>query len=277
MSYDSLNDFISAVEYGTKLHISIVFFSNFGNIKTRLPYYRTIHKTPICDAAKNTADGLSKCMQCKNTVLKKSIVKKKSFYGLCVKGVFEYCRPVIFNNSAVAVIFIGNILTDSKRQIDLLNQNFDYSLIKTMQTDFSETDCVRTADILEAYLIYLFEKYHASEKDRFDPLVENIINYIEENFTYSFSMTELSAIFNYNEKYLGRLFKKRTGYTVKEYCNLRKIEKAKYMLTNESASIIDISSRVGYNNTTYFNRIFKTTTGLSPKEYRKEHQKVLSQ
>lgn len=266
---NTLNDLIQSLEYGTRLHISVVFLGSNGNEMTHLPSSQTIHDAPVCNAAKSTADGFAACFRCRNIVLKSLIKRKTPLAGFCAKGVYEYCRPVLRKNTVVAVIFIGNILTEQVRQNDRLRANVDPALLATMQTGFSPEDCRRTADILESYILFLLDTYGNSAPADFDPKLENMKSYIEENMLYDFSMSDLAAVFNYNEKYLGRFFKAQTGYTVREYCNFLKIQQAKELLVRTKQSVSDIAVRVGYNNITYFNRIFKKITGCSPKEYRK--------
>ena len=139
-----------------------------------------------------------------------------------------------------------------------------------MEKNFTLEDCCRTADLLESYIHYLLDRYGETTQEASDVLIENIKSYIAENLLHDFSMADLSTVFNYNEKYLGRLFKQKTGMSIKEYCNLAKIKKAKYMLENTRMSIANIAIQVGYNNVTYFNRIFKKVTGQSPQAYRGE-------
>lgn len=263
-----LNKLISSIEYGTNLHISVVFLNRYGNEKTRLSKEQTIHSCPVCDAAKSSSNGFASCFRCRNAVLKWCVRRKKSFGGFCVKGVYEYCRPVIYNSDVAAVIFIGNILTDIKLQHSILQKHINPSLLKTMQKNFTEEDCCRTADVLENYILHLLDKYGESSAEPTDTLIDNIKNYVNENLMYDFSMTDLSVVFNYNVKYLGRLFKSKTGFTVKEYCCVCKIEKAKILLKTTSLTIIDISAQSGFNNVSYFNRMFKRITGISPSQYR---------
>ena len=85
---------------------------------------------------------------------------------------------------------------------------------------------------------------------------------------YGFSMEELASAFHYSEKYLGRMFKQRTGQTVKAYCNRLKVERAKQLLINTDMSMQDIAMQTGFSSTTYFDRIFAGITGVSPREYR---------
>jgi len=271
MEFQPLGSLISALEYGTNVHICVVFLDHYGNEKTRLVRSQKIHETPVCNAAKCTPDSLSACFRCRNIVLKLVRTRKKAFGGFCINGVYEYCQPVILNDTVVAVVFVGNVLSDNEEQRLRLQKAVGSRLLKTMQQDFSAQQCTQLAELVASYILLLLQQYGITEKSAFNPLLDNINSYIEENILYDFSMDELASAFNYNEKYLGRLFKSKTGHSIKEYCNALRIENAKKLLTDSRISVADIAGQVGYNNVTYFNRVFKTVTGLSPRQYRQEH------
>lgn len=265
MDFSNLSDLISMLEYGTNLHISIVFLSDFGNEKTILPRESTIHSSPICDNFKQSPNGYKKCFRCRNIALKKATILKKSFGGLCINGIYEYCRPVILKSEVIAVVFIGNIYNDNPKIRDL-----DSFFLSTLQKDFSESDCKRTADLIESYILFLAKEYPKNEKITFNPLIENIKNYVEENLKYDFPIASLAAIFGYNEKYLGRTFKKHTGLSITEYTNKRRIEEILPLIENTDIPITEIALRAGFNSVTYFNRVFKKETGYTPSTIRKK-------
>lgn len=50
--------------------------------------------------------------------------------------------------------------------------------------------------------------------------------------------------------------------------NRLRIEKAKNLLKETGLKISEISSRVGYSQTSYFGSIFRKFEGCTPKEYR---------
>lgn len=261
-----LYDLMKSLEYGTKIHISVVFLDDFGNQKTLLPLSQTIHSKPICSAFKCIGNGHNKCIRFRNLVLKKAKIEKKPFGGCCINGIYEYCYPVVINNAVVCVIFVGNILPlDSKR---LSNKLFDNSLIDTLETNFDYKQCEKLSLILESYIRFLFKEFPQKKKSEFNPLIENIKNYIEENLNYDFKVTDFSKIFNYNEKYIGKLFKSKTGISIKEYINQRRIEIAEKLLLETTLSITNISLKVGFNNVSYFNRVFKSVKNMTPGEYR---------
>ena len=84
-----------------------------------------------------------------------------------------------------------------------------------------------------------------------------------------FDRKELADKFEYNEKYLSSIFKKRAGKSFKEYLTDKRIELAKRILSSERTPIKAVASMVGYEDEYYFMRVFKRKTGFTPKNYRK--------
>lgn len=270
MEHSNLSDMITALEHGNKFHIAVVMFNRCGNAKTRLPLEQRNHEAPVCDAAKSDTESYSRCYRCRETVLRMATTRKKSFYGLCINGVYEYCRPLVRDEQVVGVILIGNIYDGSPEQLRRLTKKDLLALEPTMQHGFTRQDCERTADVLESYISYLLDTYGERTSKTFDALVEEIRSYIEENAYNNFSIAALAKHYNYNEKYLGRLFKSRTGYTIREYCNQVRLNKAKKLLKSTKLSISQIATQSGYNNVTYFNRVFKEHVRMSPLQYRQK-------
>ena len=272
MEHSSLSELIRALEQGTKIHISIAFYGNFGNRYTHRTYSQTIHDSPVCLEAKMDQDGLADCYRCRSLTERLLRQRKKAFFGYCTKGVFEYCRPIMYDDHMVGVIFIGNILTTDPRQRQKLVKFVDAKHLDSMEQNYSEEDCVRAADVLESYITFLLDKY-GNENHNYDPLLENIKSYIREHMAYNVSLTELAEVFNYNEKYLGQLFKSRCGYSIKGYCNYIRIKQAKRLLIDTKISVSRIAQQLGYSNVTYFDRVFRYYTGVSPQLYRTARKK----
>ena len=277
MEHSSLSDLIIALEYGHNFHISVVLFDRCGNSKTRLMPEQRIHETPVCEGAKVEQSRYPQCYRCRELVLRMLTTRKKSFGGLCINGVYEYCRPLVRDEQVVGAILIGNIYTGSPEQLYRLEQNNLLPMIPTMQHHFTQQDCQRTADILESYISFLLDRYGERTPKNFDNVVADIRSYIEENAHNDFSITALAQQYNYNEKYLGRLFKSRTGYTIHEYCNQVRLTRAKKLLRSTNLSISRIAALTGYNNVTYFIRVFKQHTLMSPLQYRQKKKNTNQQ
>lgn len=256
----TLYDLISCLEYGTNLHISVTFFGNFGNRLTVLPEEKKIHSKPICDRFKSGKNGTRRCIRCRETAIKRMIKTKEPFGGFCVNGVFEYCVPVIIDKKMACAVFIGNIL----KKGSALYGSIENDLLSTLEADFEKYEQI--GGILKNYIeILLKDGIHKTDS----PLIENVKAYLLENITYDFTVKEIASVFNYNEKYLGKLFLQKTGLSVKQYINKKRINLAEDLLKNSDLSVTSISAKVGFNNVTYFNKIFKSYLKISPKEYRK--------
>mgnify|MGYP006067067527 CR=1 FL=1 len=263
MEYSSLYQLITCLEYGTRVHINVVFLGNTGNYKTKLPAEKVTHSKPFCEFMKSTPKGFERCFACKNFALHKAITGRKPFGGFCFNGIYEYCCPVIEKGNVTAVIFIGNILADPLKISPAQMERFS----QTFERNFPEEMCVQFGCILENQIKLLIEEY-ADRKTEFDPLITNIKNFIEESLYHDISVRHIASVFNYDEKYIGRVFKRHTGKTIKEYMNIKRLKKAEELLKNTKLSITEVSGKAGFNNVTYFNRIFKRYLHVSPMEYR---------
>jgi len=269
MEYSSLYDLITYLQYGTKLHIGVFFFGNYGNEKCILPEAQTVHASRICHEFKTRENGFEKCFRCRNAAINRALRSKESFGALCINGVYEYTRPVVINDDVVCIIFIGNILEETtgceKLKKRLPEKEF---LLDTLESNFTPEQCEAVGALLETYIRTLLENIVSKLPDSFNPLIENIKNYVEANLEYDIKIAEVAKAFKYNEQYLGRLFKKETGLSFCEYINKQRINRAKRLLKETEESVIDIASFVGFNNVTYFNRIFKRQLSITPLEFR---------
>lgn len=253
MEHTALQEFLQFLEYGTNLHITVVFLENYGNEKTKLDSYFVNHSKPYCEFKKSTPDGLSRCIRCRNRAISRVCETKTSFGGMCDGGVYEYVTPVIYADVVIAVIFIGNIKDSDE---------FPFEKI------FDEDMCRRLALIVENQIKLLVKEY-PSTRGKFNPLIMNIKNYIEESLFGEISVREIARLFNYNEKYIGKLFKEEEGIGMLEYINSRRLDKSCELLRLSSRTVIEVAQQTGFNNVTYFNRLFKKRFGKSPTEFRK--------
>lgn len=270
MEFSNLYNLIKFIEYGTRLRIGILFFGLHRNEKLLIPYSHQIHSAPVCLELKSRVGGYEKCFACRNAAIDKAINTKTAFGGRCINGVYEYTHPIVINNNVFAIIYIGNILrsNDCEKIKRLLN---DSELISTMEYDFSEDKCKEVTWLIESYIRLLIKEYPVSNESGYEQLIENLKNMIDLNLEYDISLTLIAKSFGYNEKYLGRLFKSRTGISFKRYVNEKRISRAKSFLLNSNMTVIAVSEKVGFNNVTYFNHVFKEICGVSPIAYREKH------
>ena len=88
------------------------------------------------------------------------------------------------------------------------------------------------------------------------------------------SVHELAERFCFSRSYISHMFKKRSGYGLKQYCNLLKIKDAKALLEGTEMSVSEVAFSVGFNNFSYFINTFKKVTGKTPLEWRFDRKKI---
>ncbi|QHQ59423.1 helix-turn-helix domain-containing protein [Anaerocolumna sedimenticola] len=104
--------------------------------------------------------------------------------------------------------------------------------------------------------------------------VSEVASFIMANSTEVKSLDDLAKRFFISKCYLSRIFKEVTSFTVSEYININRIQKAQQMLLETDLSITEISASLGYESITYFEKVFSNFTETSPLKYRKKYKKT---
>ena len=96
-------------------------------------------------------------------------------------------------------------------------------------------------------------------------LVKQALAYIQQNYSRSFPLIELSETLGVSKSYLSRIFKTDTGISLWDYLNRYRIQKAKEFLLLTDKNITEIAAEVGYDDGGYFGRVFHEIEGCSPR------------
>lgn len=98
-------------------------------------------------------------------------------------------------------------------------------------------------------------------------LLDNVDDYINKHIEQSFSLEDLAKGCGYNQDYLYRVIKKKTGLSSIKYVNLVKFERALFLIQNTEQTLTEIGWNLGFENLQYFSRFFKQHGGITPSEY----------
>ena len=90
---------------------------------------------------------------------------------------------------------------------------------------------------------------------------------MHQNINNRVTLTELSEMVHLSPFYLSRAFKNATGYSVIEYFNKMKIDKAKELMIEGDKKVKEVARALGFTDEFYFSRIFKKIEGISPSEF----------
>lgn len=102
------------------------------------------------------------------------------------------------------------------------------------------------------------------------PDLSAALEYIDSHLNGKIPQRDVAAQCGLNSYQLSRAFKRRFGTTFQEYVMQRRIEKAKILLRNRSATVTDVCWAVGFKDPSYFCRMFRRYSGRSPTEFRRE-------
>jgi two-component system response regulator YesN len=113
------------------------------------------------------------------------------------------------------------------------------------------------------------------KETRSNELKNNIIRYVNENFTSSsISLDEIAGQFDISSTYVSRFFKDETGLNFIDYITGLRMDYAKKLLRNTDAPIKDIVQEAGYIDASSFSRKFKAMEGVTPLQYREMIQQI---
>lgn len=127
------------------------------------------------------------------------------------------------------------------------------------------------ADMLR-YENYLLDKLFSYEEelDKSKGLIQQINDYIHQHYAEDITRSEIGAEFYLVPEYLARMYKKKTGISLKDYINDYRIQQAKLLLKQSDKQVGEVAADVGFGNLSYFSTLFKKSTGLTPVEYRRQ-------
>jgi two-component system, response regulator YesN len=100
-------------------------------------------------------------------------------------------------------------------------------------------------------------------------IVQNVIEYLKKHYMEAdLSLTGLTDKFKISQAYLSKQFKDATNYTVYEYLEKIRIEKACALLSEGNLPVKKIAEKVGYVSSNTFCRAFKRKSGVRAGDYR---------
>ena len=105
-----------------------------------------------------------------------------------------------------------------------------------------------------------------------DSVLDDILHYINHNYTKNITLENIAPLFGYNSSYLGKIFSKKVGENFNSYVDHIRIEHSKELLLNDSSKVYAIAEKVGYRSVDYFHIKFKKYVGQSPAEFRKKNK-----
>ena len=124
-------------------------------------------------------------------------------------------------------------------------------------------------------ILFHIKRYSIPDKkQKLRHLLNNSIEYINQNFNQDISVEKLSEMDNFSPSRYRVVFKELTGLSPKNYVTGLRLRTACQYLRQTNFPLTMISELCGYENQTYFCRIFKKELKTTPSQYRKTFHKI---
>lgn len=104
-----------------------------------------------------------------------------------------------------------------------------------------------------------------------DRRIEQIVDFIHNNYQEQISLSNLADTFHVSESHLSRQMKATMGIGFREYLCKVRLQHAVEDLTRTDKLVISIANDCGFPGISAFNKAFKDAFGMTPSAYRKEN------
>ncbi|WP_337270422.1 AraC family transcriptional regulator [Oryzifoliimicrobium ureilyticus] len=99
--------------------------------------------------------------------------------------------------------------------------------------------------------------------------INRVRKYIEDNLSTAISLDELAELVRLSTSYFSAAFKVSFAMSPHNYIVSRRIEHAKYRMTNSNDSLSEIALDCGLSDQAHLSRIFRRATGTTPSAWRR--------
>lgn len=165
-----------------------------------------------------------------------------------------------FLHSSLHSPILQTMQTITKLPIHKLNIITELSLVGQLQTLLAQL-------IDEFPNEQLYEANHLTHN-----YVQQAIKMIHNFYNTPLKVADIAERLSLNRSYLYKIFKKETGYAIKDYILQIKMERSCELLLHPELTITEIALSVGYIDPLAFSAAFKHYFHISPSEYRQQHQ-----
>jgi AraC-like DNA-binding protein len=91
---------------------------------------------------------------------------------------------------------------------------------------------------------------------------------VEERMGGSLAVEELAQAVHLSPFHFTRMFRRSTGLSPHAFITMRRLEKAKHLLSTTDRTMGHIATVVGYKNQAHFTRVFHANVGMTPRRFR---------
>ena len=128
------------------------------------------------------------------------------------------------------------------------------------------------ADAIRLAIVARWLRLRSHEQSSADGLqrwrLKRVLAYIDEHIGEAISLADLAQTANLSRMYFAARFRAATGLRPHDYILRRRIDRAKELLVQSDASLVQIALDVGFQTQAHFTTVFKRIAGTTPGRWR---------
>jgi DNA-binding GntR family transcriptional regulator/AraC-like DNA-binding protein len=103
--------------------------------------------------------------------------------------------------------------------------------------------------------------------------LRRVTELVHAKIEHELCLDEMAQSAGLSTAHFSHMFRKSTGESPHQFVLRQRIERAKEMLRNAEARVLDVAVACGFKTQQHFARVFRRVCGTSPTEYRQEFQR----
>lgn len=148
------------------------------------------------------------------------------------------------------------------------------ALVRRHISPHAEKKALEVLQIVRARSSADVQPRRALEEKYEDPRIRAVMIRMEQHLDEELDMGDLGSAVGLSQRQLERLFQKAIGTSPARAFGRIRMERAKLLLNQSNASLIEIALDVGYRNSAHFSRAFKREFGHTPSSLRSRKNAV---
>ena len=225
-------------------------------------------KLEYCSLLQSIAGEQQRCSQCDKMILDRCLSTKTLEHHICRAGLYDSAMPIIKDDAIVGFVIMGQVRSvESPATVQYMPRT-DAQTLEQLKRFYANAPFL-SKELLDAlYDLLPRILFDRAIRIVYDPLISEIVNFIDVHLQESLSIERLCAKFYISKNHLYEAFRINLGNTVTGYINEQRIFLAKELLRQSDKPMNKIAEQIGINNYTYFFKLFKKLTGITHTEYR---------
>ncbi|MFH1905277.1 MAG: AraC family transcriptional regulator [bacterium] len=140
-----------------------------------------------------------------------------------------------------------------------------------MERDDTASHLERSANMTALIMELYKHRNFTPAQHRHKNLILRVTQYLTEHCHENIKPPEVAKRFAASYTHLRRLFRRDTGFSIKEFITYKRISKAKALILEKKLPLKQIAQQTGYNDVFLFMRTFKKIADISPGKFEKNH------